>query len=540
MAKSIINVGITKAPLFYDPVKTPLYMKMGVTTGATDLPGFRYLVDVYRFATASTGFNTIAITMSRFTVPAQPIDGSGIFSPHRVLQSQIVSSVDPKINNIKPGYTSALKYKLGAGVGYDPEWIGTYMRRGAPIPASDWASAKKPAGVTYSSSTTYYYAEIYSNTAQHFLQGNSECNITLDNSFYLPYMQGKHQILSIGYSSTIFFTNLLRLNAVYSSDNWGRDVLPASVTASIPFISIVDDYTKMQLMTEDLVTYNSGKQQTQLTKSYFNTEQYDTITAFANYQNSAFLTKWDHEFNYKKIYRDQLETIDFLFYGVLSLMEYKVKVYNASMVELGTRYISFSPSYDLSDKTWHYYSVQVGYDKIMSQAIPSATASFPTAKYYTVSLGQGNAGPSNQHGIYAKYEIVDRKCQEFNTRLCWLNKRGGYDYFNFEALGERNVDIERREWTKQQPWNTTISDRSHSVFSTSAQETYTAVSDYLNDIEYNFLEDLIYSEDVYVIQEDGTKIPIVVTDTRFQTMNLRRDIMKIMTIAYKANTKLIV
>lgn len=540
MATSLISSFFQSAPYFYDPVKSPLWTR--VSSSGYNTPGFRYLIDIYTFGTVSTGFTNTASKIARVVVPPQPGNGNGIFSPNRILQEQIVSSVNPAIKNIAYVNKAACKYKLQVGNGYDPEWIGTYMRRGAPIAPADWASAKKPAGVTYSSSTTYYYAEIYSNTQRNYLT-MGEINITLDNPFMLPYMQGKHQVTGVGYSTSIFFPNLLRLNTIYSSDNWGKDVLPSSATASIPFISIVDDYIYMQGYTEDLVTYNAVKPQEDLKRIYINTEQYTPLDSYT-YSTptatnaSSFLSKWDHANNWKKIYPDQLETIDFLFYGTYEINEYKIKFYDQRMAELGTRYISFNPAYELSDKTWHYYSVQTGYYKVISQAV-GGTPSFPTAKYYTVQLGRGNAGPTNQHGIAAKYQIVDRQCNDFNVRLCWLNSKGGYDYFNFEQLGERKVNVSRTEWTKQQPWNATISDRSHSVFNTSAQETYTAVTDYLNDYEYNFLEDLIYSDDVYIVKEDGTLIPIVVTDTEFSEMNIYRDSMKIMTINYKANTKLI-
>lgn len=541
MATTLVNASFTNTPAFFEPVKSATYFRaISIPSTAVDLPGFRYVMDVSVWGTSSTGWSATPSRVARINVPAQPLDGAGIFSPHRILEARFKPKPYPKTNTITWNTEMAGRYKLGLGVGYDPEWVGTSLRRGPTVSSeAAWNAAKKPDGVTYSSTTTYYYAEIANSTTPHFLT-IGEINLSLDNSFHLPYMNGKHSVTAISFTTTPFTVNTLILNTIYSPSNWGPGVLPGTAS-DIPYISYVDDFVKISTESSPLATFYAARNAEELGVDYVNTRQYIPLNV-ATYSTSAFLSKWPHQMKWKPVWRDELETIDFINTGGWDIKEFKVVVYDNTFTELGTRYIDFSDSFNVNLKTWYWYSVQVGYNKLMSQAIPSAVDAFPTAKYYTIQLGTGNAAPSSQHGIAARYEIVDRPCNEtdFNTRLCWLNNKGGWDYFNFTEIGSREISVSKTEWRKQQPWNRTIEDRSRSVFSSVATERGTAVSPPLSEHEYNFLQDIAYSKEVYKVKEDGTLVPIVIDMPLFREMNVYRDSVLEITIPYKENTNIIV
>jgi hypothetical protein len=177
----------------------------------------------------------------------------------------------------------------------------------------------------------------------------------------------------------------------------------------------------------------------------------------------------------------------------------------------------------------------VGYEAMMG----GGTSNPPYR--YDVSIGQGTGG-SAFYSIAARYEIVERDCLYENKRLCWLNKLGGYDYFNFSKNSNRTSQTSRTEWTKQLDWNYTTGARSGSTLATQQQNTWTATTDWLEEWEISGIEDLISSPDVYVIEETAwvgstaptvTLYPVQITDTSFVRGNsLRRELFSL-TINYK-------
>lgn len=535
------SISPIKEPGYYDPLYSELYFVSG--SSDSNLPGFRYYFDLYTLSKDANGFKLPIVFKDRFVAPVRPSTGYGVWSAHIPLQSFVNPSVDPKTNNIRIASENAIMYLVQHGFGWNPQL--TYgsvssngISRGSLISISDWVNTNKPQGAvydgTYAITYGYYYIRLTTTTA-HGLSVGDKVTISKSRKGYNSYIDGETTVRSV-ISSTV-----IELNVMWSSNNWTGNGNPGSSAAPAWLeIGQIVDVIRMTFYSSYLASYIGTKQQNQLGTVWFNRYRYDPLNT-ATYASSSWLTNWDHSSQWKKVYRDQLETISFLSYKVFNINEYKVVVYDKSMTALGTRYIGFGtfPYTDLINYEFHHYSVQIGYDKVMSQALPSAINAFPTAKYYTIQLGYGNAGPSNYHGIAAKYEIVDRDCYIENTRICWLNRLGGYDYFNFAKKTTRTVNINRKEWTKNLPYNATISDRSKSVLSTTASETFEATTDNLTYEEYLFLEELITSPDAYVVKEDGTLLPIVITSDNYVTPDPLSEPGQL-TLEYKANTNIII
>jgi hypothetical protein len=100
-----------------------------------------------------------------------------------------------------------------------------------------------------------------------------------------------------------------------------------------------------------------------------------------------------------------------------------------------------------------------------------------------------------------------------------VSSRGGWDYFNFIKKNEWNNQIERKQYRRVLYRNST------EIFRPADRQLYdrenivtrnmTITSDWLQEGEYVFLKNLLFSNQVQMINIDGTQTPVSITDTAF-------------------------
>ena len=144
-----------------------------------------------------------------------------------------------------------------------------------------------------------------------------------------------------------------------------------------------------------------------------------------------------------------------------------------------------------------------------------ATIDFSQVAYYRVQLfyawptGQANrtiigpVGPVSE----AFYFYVDANCGPENTRLAFLNARGGYDYYTFTAFRQDTKKITRQTYdnryysTNQSSPDRNIA-RTVKTFDTDVQQEFVLESDFISVPIGNWLEQLFMSPQVYEMGED--------------------------------------
>lgn len=121
----------------------------------------------------------------------------------------------------------------------------------------------------------------------------------------------------------------------------------------------------------------------------------------------------------------------------------------------------------------------------------------------TQRVQKGAIGPLSE----CFYFYINSECSPVDTRLVWLNNRGGYDYYTFTSLRADSKKVERQTYdsryysTSNQSPDRNIA-RTLKTFDTSVTREFVLETDYLNLETANWLEYLFVSPQVYEMKED--------------------------------------
>lgn len=188
-----------------------------------------------------------------------------------------------------------------------------------------------------------------------------------------------------------------------------------------------------------------------------------------------------------------------------------VSLYDDSDTLLDTNYYTLGTSNNAVTRIGAYPSNLIidGYD-------------FTGVKYYTIQAGEIGAFPiyTPFSRVYCFY-LVDDDCRFDNVRLGWSNTCGGIDYFNFTKKSELSYSYDRKQYQKVvgtynastfsfNTWDRGITDRY--VNTTKGLQIN---SDWVSVGEFELLQTLCRSNDVFIINDDGTQTPVLVDAQNF-------------------------
>jgi hypothetical protein len=175
-----------------------------------------------------------------------------------------------------------------------------------------------------------------------------------------------------------------------------------------------------------------------------------------------------------------------------------------------------------------------------------ATINWSNVAYYRVQIF--NAWPTNSANrtslgpigpvSEAFYFYLDANCGPEDTRLAFLNNRGGYDYYTFTKYRSDVKKISRKTYdSRYYATNIASPDRDFGrtvkTFDTEVEREFVLESDFLSVAYGDWLEQLFYSPQVYEMKEDYVspldrqdKIykdlrPIQVLSTEVETINVK-------------------
>ncbi len=171
-----------------------------------------------------------------------------------------------------------------------------------------------------------------------------------------------------------------------------------------------------------------------------------------------------------------------------------------------------------------YSASNAGYVKVdeKNYNAPEVNGTF-AAVPISSSANYWNYVDVNVSGSYGtqsyRYEASDEIHRE-KTRFAFVNKLGAWDYYNNYNPVRQRIDISRQQYTaprvdysSRRP-SYDISRRGKTVNNSSTDDQFTVDTDYLDQANATWLEELIESPEVY-IQRNGEFIPVMITDTSY-------------------------
>jgi hypothetical protein len=147
---------------------------------------------------------------------------------------------------------------------------------------------------------------------------------------------------------------------------------------------------------------------------------------------------------------------------------------------------------------------------------------FTNVKYYTIQAGKEILFPvyTPASTVYCFY-IVPDDCRFDNVRLGWSNTCGGVDYFNFTKKSELSYNYDRKQYQKVIGQYNTAS-FSFNTLDRGTTDRYVKTtkglqinSDWISVGEFELLQTLCRSNDVFIIGDDTTMTPVIVDTQNF-------------------------
>ena len=165
--------------------------------------------------------------------------------------------------------------------------------------------------------------------------------------------------------------------------------------------------------------------------------------------------------------------------------------------------------------TLDIWSLPCGPSEIDELVIKPTGTTWSSIAYYTVQICGGYPTDNNLRTTRGPVVPVSEKfyfylkdnCLPQNTRLAWLNNRGGYDYYTFTAYRQDTKKITRQSYDSRLYTTTTSSPdrnigRTIKTFATDVEQEIVLETDFLSVPVADWLQQMFYSPQVYIMKND--------------------------------------
>ena len=168
-----------------------------------------------------------------------------------------------------------------------------------------------------------------------------------------------------------------------------------------------------------------------------------------------------------------------------------------------------------------YQFIPVGYQNLEDQSFntsirPSTQANLA---YYTINIFD-NSGDY----ITKTYRFDIADCSKYTPiQLAWVNALGAWDYYTFELAHTEKLNIQREtfrkpygNWGAGATYTYSQYESGDTIYKIEADKQYTVNSDWLNDSDFEWLQELLMSKEVQFVNENGDFTPVIITDTDYE------------------------
>jgi hypothetical protein len=446
-----MSVSILNTPISLEPINAPLWFRVNsASSTATD---FKYIfIPQYKIEPfASTAYTTIGT----YRIPPRPVNGDGLFSPHRALKSFLQTNIDPFVSTtvLSAELASLIAYKMNYGFELNPNLIFT-----------DTINVSGNMGLTFS-------------VVHSFLVGDI-ITVNKDNKSVNPQYDGTCSVVSIVSTRSI------------------KTDKPFSSTLLANESGVITNQYRITGSSSEFYTWNATRQYTERTKDF---RQYIIATSsIAN--NGKFLTNYDLSIQ-KPVRLDDYETLSMILpSSPLNPYYVYVNTYTSANTLIGTYGLTYS-----SANGFRKVDIGVGPMNLINMGIPfvNSNTGLNVVDRYEVYVKNTGSLFANNVSEVRKYKI-NNKCSNYEKqRIVFLNRLGGYDYFNFTLDSKRTLGITRTEYEKMLDWNYNVGDRGKTILAQKAEIKMTMTSDWITENDAIWLEELMTSPEVFLMSNSN-------------------------------------
>jgi hypothetical protein len=255
---------------------------------------------------------------------------------------------------------------------------------------------------------------------------------------------------------------------------------------------VITNQFRISGTSSDYFTWNGTRQYTERTKDF---RQYIIGTVSAG-TAGKFLTNYDLSV-YKPVRLDDYETLSMILpTSPLNPYYVSVSTFNSNNSLIGTYGLTFSAT-----NTYRKVDIPVGPMNLINLGIPfiNTTTGGSVVDNYTIHVKNSQFGFPTSVSEFRKYKI-DNTCSNYEKqRLVFLNRLGGYDYFNFTLDSKRTLAITRTEYEKMLNWNYNVGDRGKTILAQKAEVKMTMNSNWITENDSLWLEELLTSPEVFLL-----------------------------------------
>lgn len=178
---------------------------------------------------------------------------------------------------------------------------------------------------------------------------------------------------------------------------------------------------------------------------------------------------------------------------------------------------------------------------VTSSKITGGTINWPTVSHYDV---YAFATGLTQTSVTKRFTLEEPDCKYETYRLKFLNRLGGWDYFNFKKRSDVDLVVDKTTWTKRAVSGNygghLIGAKGESIMNIDAIQKYTVNSDWLTEEQSLWLDELITSTDVYWIYNNQIYPIIIETNSKKRGIKANQPMFNLtiqFRTAYKVETQ---
>jgi len=373
------TVNVITNPGTYSPINAEVWFNLN--SASSSVSDFKYVVDVNKVDPVSSA----KTSLGRYRIPPRPSTGYGLFSPHKLLRTQVSYNLGPFITKPTVATNSIVKYNIDYGFQYNigETFVDTYSGTGNRL------------GLIFTATSSFLPGDIITidkNNKQSNPQYDGTCSVyAIYNSYPVFLLETDKQFVSSIINDGGQVSNLLRM--VGSSSNF------YGYNGTRQYDQIKQNFSDTHVVykntnpVEFLSNYRTGS--TTLPASY-----------------SDFATKYDYLC--KKVYSNQYETLSFMAdVATMSEANNEIFAYVFGYDSLGNVQLGdFFPVTPVVSAKYKRYDLPVGPQNLINGGYFGST--YSDLLYngsFTASDGGWDITSSLISGKYSTFSIVSNQAK---------------------------------------------------------------------------------------------------------------------------------